>query len=168
LPLDPITDPSLTKKDFTMSRKHQKKTHAKVPVIPAAMPKIHTAKAPAGLPAVAKEEEADSSPLAEEEQGIVISIEQEYQLDQETVIAVDAVCPRCGSTERNRLREIAPRIPTERGLIVRYRTQCRGPVNPVEKDGNPVVDAEGKPIFYECGNRYKVKKIIPRVHKSAS
>jgi hypothetical protein len=36
------------------------------------------------------------------------------------------------------------------------------------KDGNPVVDEEGKPTSYECGNRYKVKKLVPKTRRSAS
>jgi hypothetical protein len=38
----------------------------------------------------------------------------------------------------------------------------------VDKDGKPVVDTEGKPVSYECGNRYKVKKLVPKVRREAS
>jgi len=96
--------------------------------------------------------------------GIVGVVEEEkYQLDQKTVEAVLATCPRCGSTERTPFKEIAPRIPTGRGLLIRYRTQCLGRINPVDRDGNPVVDTEGNPVSYECGNRYKVKAFVPNV-----
>jgi len=117
-------------------------------------------KLPAGLPPVAEPIETPTATMTVEEEA--------YQLEQETVEIVDAVCPRCGSSERTRLKEIAPRIETSRGTLVRYRTQCLGKVQPVDKEGKPVVDEEGKPVFYECGNRYKVKKLVPKTRKAAS
>ena len=115
------------------------------------------------IPAYSEPESAPLETVAEEstaETKIVVE-EDAYQLEQETVEIVDAVCPRCGSSERTRLKEIAPRIETSRGTLVRYRTQCLGKIQPVDKDGKPVVDGEGKPVSYECGNRYKARKIIP-------
>jgi len=129
---------------------------------------------PAGVPAIATPEvKKTKEAVAEMPPPEHLEIENEpYQLDQTTVEAVLATCPRCGSTERTRLKEIAPRIPTSRGLLIRYRTQCRGKINPVDRDGNPVVDTEGNPVSYECGNRYKVKTFVPNVrgkkHKAAS
>jgi hypothetical protein len=38
----------------------------------------------------------------------------------------------------------------------------------LDKDGNLVVDSDGKPVTYECGNRYKVKKLMQKVQKAAS
>ena len=121
-------------------------------------------KLPTGLPPVAEpiEKPATPEPTPPEAAEPAMTVEEEtYQLEQETVEIVDVVCPRCGSSERTPFKEIAPRIETSRGTLVRYRTQCRGQINPVDKDGKPVVDKEGKPVFYECGNRYKAKKIIP-------
>jgi hypothetical protein len=126
---------------------------------------------PTGLPAIAQEEPTDSRRQTAEEPPVIESVEEEkYQLEQETVdiMAVPPTCPRCGSTERTRLKEISPRIPTDRGLVIRYRTKCLGKVQPVDKDGIPVVDADGKPVFYECGNHYKVKKLVPKSCRSAS
>jgi len=126
---------------------------------------------PAGVPAIAtpevKKETVEETPPER------LEVENEpYQLDQTTVEMTVATCPRCGSTERTRLKEIAPRILTSRGLLIRYRTQCRGRINPVDRDGNPVVDTEGNPVSYECGNRYKVKTLVPNMrgkkHKTAS
>lgn len=121
---------------------------------------------PAGLPAVAKPvttPEPPSEPAVEVEQEV-------YQLEQETIeiVAVPPTCPRCGSTERTTLKEISPRLTTDRGLIIRYRTRCLGRINPVDRDGSPIVDNDGKPVYYECGCRYKVKKLVPKTRKSAS
>jgi hypothetical protein len=49
--------------------------------------------------------------------------------------------------------------------VIRYRTTCRGQINPVGKDGKPVVDDGGNPVFYECGNRYKAKAIVPNAQQ---
>ena len=123
-------------------------------------------KLPAGLPPVAEPIETATPPEAVEP---AMTVEEEaYQLEQETVEIVDAVCPRCGSSERTRLKEIAPRIETSRGTLVRYRTHCLGKIQPVDKEGKPIVDEEGKPVFYECGNRYKVKKLVPKTRRAAS
>ena len=125
-------------------------------------------KLPAGLPPIAapiKEPAPEPEiPVTNETPPEHLEVEEEpYQLEQATVEAVLATCPRCGSTERGRLKEISPRIPTGRGLLIRYRTQCLGRINPVDRDGKPVVDTEGKPVSYECGNRYKVKAFVPNV-----
>ena len=110
-----------------------------------------------------------SKELAKAHGESVVQVEEErYQLEQETVEIVLATCPRCGSTERERLKEISPRIPTGRGLLVRYRTRCLGRINPVDKEGKPVVDADGNPVSYECGNRYRVKALVPNVRREAS
>ena len=94
--------------------------------------------------------------------------EEKYQTEQETVPIVLATCPRCGSTERTPLKEITPRIYTNRGCVIRYRTQCLGRIYPVGKDGMPVVDENGEPVSYECGNRYKAKTLVPNAGKTAS
>ena len=124
------------------------------------------------IPAYSEPESAaEETVVAESAVETEVVVEEEaYQLEQETVSieAVPPACPRCGSTERTPLKEISPRIEMSRGILVRYRTQCRGKIQPVDKDGKPVVDAEGKPIYYECGNRYKVKKTVPKTRKSAS
>jgi len=124
------------------------------------------------IPAYSEPESTPEETLVEEntaETEIVVE-EETYQLEQETVTitAEPPICPRCGSTERTRLLEISPRLETDSAVIIRYRTQCRGRIFPVDKEGKPVTDKKGKPVSYECGNRYKVKKIVPKVRKSAS
>ena len=116
-------------------------------------------KLPEGLPPVAEPE--------------LVVEEEKYQLEQETVdiVALPPTCPRCGSTERTPLKEFSPRLETDRGCVIRYRTQCRGRIYPVGKDGMPVVDGDGNPVSYECGNRYKAKTLVPndrQNRKSAS
>jgi hypothetical protein len=135
-------------------------------------------KIPEGLPPIPEPiDEAASEPVPEpippEVAEPEITVEQEtYQLEQETVsiMSLPPTCPRCGSTERTPLKEISPRIYTDRGCVIRYRTQCLGRINPVDKDGKPMVDNEGKPLSYVCGNRYKVKnscrKFVSRLRKS--
>ena len=130
-------------------------------------------KLPAGLPPVAEPIEKPATPESTPPEAAepAMTVEEEaYQLEQETVTitAEPPTCPRCGSTERTRLLEISPRLETDCAVIIRYRTQCRGRIFPVDKEGKPVTDNDGKPISYECGNRYKVKKLVPKTRKSAS
>ena len=143
------------------------------------MSKSRERKIPEGLPPLPPEETAqeptDDRPqtaVAEPEivESEIVVEEEKYQLEQETVdiVALPPTCPRCGSTERTRLKEFSPRIETDRGCVIRYRTQCRGRIHPVGKDGNPVVDNDGNLVSYECGNRYKVKKLVPKTRRSAS
>jgi hypothetical protein len=125
-------------------------------------------KVPEGLPPIPADADPVSVPEVTEPE---MTVEAEaYQLEQETdsIEALPPICPRCGSTERTRLKEISPRLETDRGTVIRYRTQCTGQINPVDKDGKPVVDEEGKPVSYQCGNRYKVKKFVPKRQKAAS
>jgi len=126
-------------------------------------------KIPDVLPAVAA---SIHEPELQVNAPVIDETERDYQIEQETVVVMDAVCPRCGSPERDRLREISPRIYTHQGCVIRYRTKCLGRINPVDKDGKPVVDKDGNPVSYECGNRYKIKKLVPRAkpndRKSAS
>jgi hypothetical protein len=101
---------------------------------------------------------------------VVLEVEEEkYQTEQETVCIVETppMCPRCGSTERTRLVEFY-RTENADGHVIFYRTQCRGRIVSVDKDGKIVVDSDGNPVSYECGNRYKVKKLVPKMRKSAS
>jgi len=128
-------------------------------------------KVPAGLPAVKmpedKPEIVPEVPVPETTETLQVE-EAEYQIEQDTVFVTDTVCPRCGSPERTAYKEIVPRIYNDRGCVIRYRTKCLGRINPVDKGGNPVVDADGNPVSYECGNRYIVKRLVPRAIKSAS
>ena len=136
---------------------------------PAPMPPVELSGVASEVLAAMGVQEPQSSDS--EPEVITVEVEEEkYQLEQETVNieALLPTCPRCGSTERTPLKEISPRLYTDRGCIIRYRTKCRGRINPVDKEGNPVVDQEGKPVSYECGNRYKVKKLVPKVRKAAS
>jgi hypothetical protein len=125
---------------------------------------------PAGLPPMAAqiEPEATPEPVPEVDEPVITVEAETYQLEQETVQIVFATCPRCGSTERTPLKEITPRIYNARGCHIRYRTRCLGRINPVDRNGEPVVDDEGNPVSYECANRYKVKKLVPKVRRKAS
>jgi hypothetical protein len=91
----------------------------------------------------------------------------DYQTEQEQVVitAVPPACPRCGSTERTPLKEISPRLYTDKGCVVRYRTQRLGTIQPVDEHGIPIADDDGKPKTYICGNRYKVKKLLLNENK---
>jgi hypothetical protein len=121
-------------------------------------------KTPAGIPAIAepvvKKTPAPTEPEPAAEETLQVE-EETYQTEQETVNITLATCPRCGSAERTPLKEISPRIYTDRGCVIRYRTRCLGRIKPVDRDGNPVLDADGKPVSFECGNRYKVKALVP-------
>ena len=141
------------------------------------MSKSRERKVPEGLPPIPPEESVQETAqeTADDRRQttaeVVVEVEEEtYQLEQETVniTALPPSCPRCGSTERTPLKEIAPRIYTDRGVVIRYRTTCRGRIYPVGKDGKPVVDENGNPVSYECGNRYKVRKLVPKTSRAAS
>jgi len=127
---------------------------------------------PKGLPTVAtpikpadgKRQTAEEVAATLEEATLQVE-EEKYQTEQEIVNVMVATCPRCGSADRSRLKVISPRIPTSRGLLIRYRTTCRGRINPVDKEGKPVVDVDGKPVSYECGNRYRVHTLVPNVRQ---
>ncbi|GHT10533.1 hypothetical protein FACS1894170_02780 [Planctomycetales bacterium] len=109
-----------------------------------------------GLPTVAE-------PMEDEPAVGVLEVERiNYQPEQEQVFitAVPPSCPRCGSTERSSLKEISPRLYTDKGCVIRYQTQCLGTIQPVDENGIPVVDNKGKPKTYICGNCYKVKKLL--------
>ncbi|GHT42588.1 hypothetical protein FACS189443_5770 [Planctomycetales bacterium] len=116
-----------------------------------------------GLPQIAPQDTA-----AQEPQVVVLEVEKpNYQIDQEQVVITEElpVCPRCGSAERTPLNEIM-RHHTDNGMIIRYRTRCRGLIQPLDEDGKLVVDDKGKPKTYLCNNRYRIRKIIVKKQSS--
>ena len=118
---------------------------------------------PKGLPPVASPVQADQS-TETKEAGLSSEQEREYQIEQETVniTATPPACPRCGSLERTPLKEIVPRLYNQHGCVMRYRTQCCGIITPIDPiTGQSILDDDGEPKSYPCGNRYKVRKLIP-------